>query len=103
MERQTPKNEVKRMEEKNITSPNETKDVKKSTPTPKQSKGNDGNEKNGFADYKAEFKKIVWPSRMEIVKSTTTVIVTSLIVGVIITCMDTVFSTGYDALINLLG
>lgn len=89
------------MEEKNMTSPNETKEVKKVTP--KQPKKSEGSDKNTFADYKAEFKKIVWPSRVEIVKNTATVIVTSLIVGVIITCMDTVFSTGYDAIINLLG
>ena len=89
------------MEEKNMTSPNETKEVKKVTP--KQAKTGDGKERDSFADYKAEFKKIVWSSRIEIVKNTATVIVTSLIVGVIITCMDTVFSTGYDAIINLLG
>ena len=92
---------MKRMEEKNMTSPNETKEVKKVTP--KQSKHSEGKERDGFADYKAEFKKIVWPGRVDIVKSTATVIVTSLIVGVIITCMDTVFSAGYDTLINLLG
>lgn len=89
------------MEEKNMTSPNETKEVKKVTP--KQSKHSEGKERDGFADYKAEFKKIVWPGRVDIVKSTATVIVTSLIVGVIITCMDTVFSAGYDTLINLSG
>ena len=45
------------MEEKNMTSPNETKEVKKVTP--KQPKHSDGKERDGFADYKAEFKKIV--------------------------------------------
>ena len=44
------------MEEKNMTSPNETKEVKKVTP--KQPKHSDGKESDGFADYKAEFKKI---------------------------------------------
>ncbi|MBR2061747.1 MAG: preprotein translocase subunit SecE, partial [Anaerotignum sp.] len=51
----------------------------------------------------AEFKKIVWPSRPEVVKKTATVIVTSLIVGAIIFCMDTVFNAGYSAIIGLLG
>lgn len=91
------------LEEKNITSPNETKEVKKAAPTPKQAKKTESSEKNSFADYKAEFKKIVWPSRADVGKSTVTVIVTSLIVGVIITCMDFVFSAGYDALISLIG
>lgn len=43
------------MEEKNMTSPNETKEVKKVTP--KQAKTGDGKERDSFADYKAEFKK----------------------------------------------
>ena len=61
------------------------------------------NDKDTFADYKAEFKKIVWPTRIEVVKKTATVIVTSFIIGVIIFCMDTVFTAGYSAIIGLLG
>ena len=59
--------------------------------------------KDTFADYKAEFKKIVWPDRPEVVKKTATVVVTSLIIGAIIFCMDTVFNAGYSAIIGLLG
>lgn len=85
------------MEEKNITNPtNETKQSK-----PKQAKN--GNDRDGFAEYKAEFKKIIWPSRPEIVKRTFTVVVTSLMVGVVIFCMDTVFTAGYSSIIGLLG
>ncbi|WP_304507168.1 preprotein translocase subunit SecE [Anaerotignum sp.] len=85
------------MEEKqNTNQTNETKQAK-----PKQVKKN--NDRDGFADYKAEFKKIIWPSRPEIAKKTFTVIVTSLILGVIIFCMDSVFSAGYSAIIGLLG
>lgn len=85
------------MEEKqNTNQTNETKQAK-----PKQVKKN--NDRDGFAEYKAEFKKIIWPSRPEIAKKTFTVIVTSLILGVIIFCMDSVFSAGYSAIIGLLG
>ncbi|MBR5270411.1 MAG: preprotein translocase subunit SecE, partial [Anaerotignum sp.] len=52
---------------------------------------------------KAEFKKIVWPDRPEVVKKTATVVVTSLIIGAIIFCMDTVFNAGYGVIIGLLG
>lgn len=83
-------------ENKNTNQTNETKQAK-----PKQAKKN--SDRDGFAEYKAEFKKIIWPSRPEIAKKTFTVIVTSLIVGVIIFCMDSVFSTGYSAIIGLLG
>ena len=90
------------MEEKNIT--NQTNEVKQTKPAPqaKAAKKKD-NGKDTFADYKAEFKKIVWPSRPEVMKKTATVIVTSLIVGAIIFCMDTVFTAGYSAIIGLLG
>ncbi len=82
------------MEEKN-TNPNEKNESKK------KQKG-----KESFSDickdHKAEFKKIVWPSRAEVGKKTFTVIVTSLIMGVIIFCMDTVYTLGYDLLISLI-
>ena len=79
-----------------ITKPKESNVTK-----PKQEKK--GNDKDTFADYKAEFKKIVWPGRPEIAKKTVTVIVTSLIVAGIIFCMDTVLSTGYSTMISLIG
>ena len=92
------------LEEKNIT--NQTNEVKQTKPAPqaKTAKATKkGNDKDTFADYKAEFKKIVWPTRPEVVKKTATVVVTSLIVGAIIFCMDTVFTAGYSAIIGLLG
>lgn len=90
------------MEEKNITT--QTNEVKQTKPAPQaKTAKKKGNDKDTFADYKAEFKKIVWPTRPEVVKKTATVIVTSLIVGAIIFCMDTVFSAGYSAIIGLLG
>ncbi len=87
------------MEEKNTTNPSgKTKEQKK---LPKK------NDKPTFsetvADYKAEFKKIVWPTKQELAKKTVTVILTSLLVGVIITCMDMVYSGGYDYILTLLG
>ncbi len=77
------------MEEKVTTKPNENSQNKK--------------ERNSFADYKAEFKKIIWPDRKEVGQKTVTVIVTALIVGAMIFCMDTVFSFGYNAIIGLIG
>lgn len=54
-------------------------------------------------DLKGEFKKIIWPKRAELIKQTMTVIGTSLFVGVIIFCMDTVFNEGYKLLLSLLS
>ncbi|WP_317855698.1 preprotein translocase subunit SecE [Chakrabartyella piscis] len=87
------------MEENKNTSTNQTSANKKVEA--KKTKKNDG--KDSFADYKAEFKKIVWPDRPEVIQKTFTVIVTSLLIGAIIFCMDTVFSTAYNGIIGLLG
>ena len=89
------------MEEKNIT--NQTNEVKQTKPAPQAKAKKKDNDKDTLADYKAEFKKIVWTTRIEVVKKTATVIVTSFIIGVIIFCMDTVFTAGYSAIIGLLG
>ena len=56
-----------------------------------------------FKDIIGEFKKIVWPSRKDLVKQTATVIVTSLIIGVIIFGMDTIFGYTYSSIVRLLG
>ena len=53
-------------------------------------------------DVKAEFKKVVWPSRKDARSKTVTVIVTSLIFGLIIFGMDTVIAFIYNAIIGLL-
>jgi len=47
-----------------------------------------------FSEVKGEFKKIVWPTRRELVKQTTTVIIVALMFGVIIFLMDAVFGFG---------
>lgn len=59
--------------------------------------------KVSFSDYKAEFKKIVWPSRKDLVKQTATVIVVSIIVGVIIFGMDSAFNVGFSQIVKLLA
>lgn len=93
------------MEEQNATNtknPNEATALK-ARPENKPAKKN----KQGFGetikDYKAEFKKIIWPGRQETAKKTVTVIVTSLLVGVIIFCMDGVYTLIYNAVLSLLS
>jgi len=53
-----------------------------------------------LAEVSAEFKKIVWPTRRELVKQTTTVIVVALMFGVIIFAMDSVFGFGINSFID---
>ncbi len=62
-----------------------------------------GKSKGSFLkDVKAEFKKVVWPSRKDARSKTVTVIVTSLIFGLIVFGMDTVIAFIYNAIIGLL-
>lgn len=46
--------------------------------------------KNGgfWANVKAEFKKIVWPDKKELVKQTWVVLLTSIIIGIIVALID---------------
>lgn len=54
-----------------------------------------------FEGLKAEFGKIVWPAKDALAKQTTAVIVVSLVVGLIITILDTFIQYGIDFLVNL--
>ncbi len=54
---------------------------------------------SSFIDgVKAEFNKIMWPSREDIIKQTSAVVVISVIVGALIA----VFDYGFGYLINLI-
>lgn len=52
-----------------------------------------------FKGLKAEFKKIVWPSRQSVIKQTILIIVVTIILGVIIKFLD----TGIQALLGLIA
>ena len=59
------------------------------------------NKKSWFEGLKAEFRKIIWPSRDDIQKETTAVVVVSVILGVIIAMLDFIVQHGVDFLVNL--
>ena len=85
----------------NITNnPSEKNDSKKAKNDSKSKKQGS----SGFvADHVAEFKKIVWPNKGDVIKKTATVIVTSIFFGAVIFCMDTVFSQLQSLLITVLN
>lgn len=89
------------MEEKNTTNPNEKNDGKEKPAKAKENHKETLSDK--WQDHKAEFHKIIWPKKEELGKKTITVIFTSLLVGALIFCMDTVYTVGYNVLLNLLG
>jgi len=57
-----------------------------------QAESGDSVVKGIFHTYRAEFRKIVWPSRETLIKNTTVVVAVSLIFGAYIALMDGVFS-----------
>lgn len=57
--------------------------------------------KEFFLDFKAEFKRVIWPNKNELTTQTITVITTSLVVAAIIFVMDAVFSSGLQVLNQL--
>ena len=54
-----------------------------------------------FSRAQAEFKKIIWPSKESAAKNTVAVVVLSVILGVIIALLDTVFTYGINFLMGL--
>ena len=88
------------MEELKNTNPNEKNEVKKASA--KKSSNKEGLSQK-LADCKAESKKIIWPNRETVKKNTVTVIVTSLIFGVIIFAMDTVYTTVMNLVLGLMA
>lgn len=53
-----------------------------------------------FDGLKAEFNKIVWPDREALLKSTVAVITVTIILGVMIFVLDTVFEYGMGFIIG---
>ena len=54
-----------------------------------------------FKGVKAEFKKITWPEKTSLFKQSVAVICVSLVVGVLITLMDSVIQTVVNILLAL--
>ncbi|MDO5540383.1 MAG: preprotein translocase subunit SecE [Eubacteriales bacterium] len=64
------------------------------------SKKNNAGKTSWTDGLKAEFRKIIWPDKKDLTKQTTAVIVVSVILGVIISIVDTIMQYGIDFLIK---
>ena len=54
-----------------------------------------------FEGLKVEFGKISWPAKEPLAKQTVAVIAVSVVVGLVITILDTFIQYGIDFLVNL--
>ena len=52
-----------------------------------------------FKNLKIEFKKIIWPDKLDVAKKTLLIIVVTVILGVLIKLLD----TGIQALLSLIA
>lgn len=91
------------MEENNTLNTTSEEKTSKPVKEKKDNKKSDNKKsaKNLLGAYKAEFKKIAWPSKDELIKETITVICVSLLVGAIIFCYDSAFGFVLDAALKL--
>ena len=78
-------------------------DKKSDTPAPKKKDKVKLSErlKKFWRDYKSEFKKIVWPSKEDTTRNTVVVVVSIVIVGVVVSVLDFLFSQGLTLLSHL--
>lgn len=57
--------------------------------------------KSWFDGLKAEFRKIIWPSRDTLVRETGAVVAVSIVLGMIIAVLDFIFQYGVNILVNI--
>ena len=53
-----------------------------------------------FRDLKAEIKKVIWPTRKQLVNNTLIVVLAILLIGAGIWILDAVFSWGFGAIMR---
>lgn len=56
--------------------------------------------KSWFKGLQAEFKKVIWPDKNALVRQTTAVVSVSVLLGAIITVIDTIMKYGIDLLVK---
>ena len=66
---------------------NAVKETKNSSPK-KEKKANKGSVLKFFRDLKGEFKKIVWPSKKQVINNTVIVIAAVVVIGLCISLID---------------
>ena len=54
-----------------------------------------------FAGLKTKKKKIIWPTKESLARQTTAVVIVSVVLGLIITLLDTLIQYGVNFLVNL--
>jgi preprotein translocase, secE subunit len=64
----------------------------------KKEKKSTNEEKGFFQGVNKEFKKIVWPTKDDLVKQSIVVVASSVVLGVVISAIDWVFQMGFGVI-----
>lgn len=59
-----------------------------------------GKKKSFVKGMKAEYRKIVWPSKETVTKQTIAVLISTIALGVVITVLDLVIRLGLDVILG---
>lgn len=57
--------------------------------------------KSFFKRVKSEFKKVTWPKKEDLIKQTALVVVISVILGVVISLVDTGIAFGFEKILGI--
>lgn len=57
--------------------------------------------KSFFDGMKAEFKKIIWPTKQRVTEESVNVVVASVVLGLIIALLDLVIKYGFDKILQI--
>lgn len=94
-------------EDVKVAAPKTDEPKSESAKGPKTSKAEQGgfqeSVKSTYRAYKAEFKKIVWPSRELLMKHTVTVVTVSLLFGAYIALTDGILSALFTRFVQFLN
>ncbi|ADU27590.1 preprotein translocase subunit SecE [Ethanoligenens harbinense] len=62
--------------------------------------GRFGGFKRFLSETRAEFKKIIWPTRRQVTSNTIVVLVTIAVIGAVVMALDALCITGFNALVK---
>lgn len=63
-------------------------------------KKKDSRMKTWWTGLKAEFSKIIWPTKASVIRQTVIVVIITIILGLIISLLDNIIQFGLDKLIG---
>jgi len=77
----------------------EKKESDKAVKSSDKKSGSAPKKNSWFAGMKAEFKKVIWPDRQTVIKSTTAVVLVSVFISILVKISDLLIQAALDLLL----